>query len=184
LVIEESNMSIYKSVNGTIFHSGAVIRGIHSECEFCREGELFKIVFIRWQKEGGVSIGIFSPKKKSGFHDLEGTVPDHQGYWIGEDKLVAYFTVERLKLTVKSPLMYRGKDLINKKGVFICEYDKLLSDMRSGYLNKRPSHIFVEFEDYVCGTSCDGFGKKGHCAMVPRAAVKFEKETEANALFL
>ena len=115
-------------------------------------GDHIEIKVIRKNNGEDVKIGI-TGGYHDGWHNLEGLVPSHQGYWVTREQIFTCVDLIGEKdLKIKGNLTFKGKKLKGKK----C---KILSSLEDG-------SMFVEFDENIGGTSCDGLGHRGHCIVV------------------
>ena len=179
-------MATFLSIGDNLrYYEGSVVRSCGEvwEHEICRPDKLFRIAILNWRKDGSCTIGLYSPEELSNWHNLEDMLPSHTGYWIEEDQLAEFFELERLRLEITSNITIRGKNMKGRKGTFLCPFDDSAS-MPIRYRIYTPQHLFVELDDNVGGSGCDGLGKKGHCVMVPGNAVVFDDTKMARRLHL
>ena len=178
-------MTTFLTIGDTRYYEGSILRSCEDAPEhgICKPDKLFRIAILSWRKDGGCSIGLYSPEEISHWHNLDGMLPDHTGYWLEEGHLSELFTLEALRLEIISNIATRGKELKGRKGTYLCPFDDTAS-MPMPMKIYTPHQIFVELDDNIGGSGCDGLGKKGHCVLVPRDAVKFEKPKKARRLCL
>ena len=171
---------------GVTYHEGSVLISTEKAYErgICDEGYLFRIAMFGWSNTGLRNIGLFSPTKLSKWHELDGYLPDHQGWWIEVNELGRNFTLHNMRVEVIEEIRTDDKPLLGKKGNYLCPYVDFQSQRMASGCIFRPSHVFMEFDDYVGGLSADGIGKRGHCILVPTSSIKFEEEIFARDLMI
>jgi len=178
-------MATFGKINEKLYYEGSILRSLDEarDRDLCQKDRLFRIVVLSWRKNGSCTIGVYSPEERGNWHDLDEMTPNYHGLWFEEDEFDDLFQLERLRVVVVEKVLHRGKELIGRKGTYICPLDVSASMMQSWKIFT-PESFFIEMDDNVGGSGCDGLGKKGHCVLVPRSAVKFEKQKEAMALQL
>jgi hypothetical protein len=180
-------MSTYVSVNGVHYHEGCVMQAkeIAEEMGICSKGKFCRIVKIIWKKNGQCQIGALLAGQHSAWHHMDGMVPDNRGYWLDAEHLGEAFELAKMKIEIIGDAHYRAKDLKGRKGVYLSSFGDaggLPPDVPISAINVK--HVFVELEDNVGGSGCEGMGKRGHCVMVPRECVRFEDSKTAKLLHL
>lgn len=96
------------------------------------------------------------------WHDLEGRCENGHGYWLTSDQAIAWLVFEPRELTIIKEYKFKGRNLRGMK----C---RNLSHMSDG-------SIFIEAEENIGGTSCDGMGKRGHCIIVDPEIVGMKRQ--------
>ena len=180
-------MSTYVSVNGVRYHEGCVIQAKRTAEEWglCPKGQFCRIIKIIWNKNGTCSIGVLSPRPNEGWHHLDGMTPDGRGYWMDTEQLSCGFDTVKMRIEIKDDVDYRTKKLKGRKGNYLSPFNDtggLPSDVAITAVNVK--HVFVELDDNVGGSGCEGMGERGHCVMVPRESVRFEDSNTAKLLYL
>jgi hypothetical protein len=143
-------------IAGKIIRVGDRLRGNYSAPErgLGREGDLVTVVQIQ-----NNMVGLRSEKRLEGWGDLDGTLPQRQGYWATRDCIHDNFELVESKFIVNADVQYKKHSL---KGMRCT----LLRDIGHG------EHSFVELEKDVGGGSADGLGKSGYCVLVPAGSLK------------
>ena len=179
-------MTTFLSINGILYYEGTIIQSLPSawnDHEICKSGVLLRIALLLWQKSGSCQVGVYSPEVIDHWNSIDDHVENRHGYWIDESRLSGAFVQERLRVEVIEKAAHRGKDLLGRKGTYLCPLDDTADRAMSSKIF-RPEFLFIEMDEHVGGSGCDGLGKKGHCVLVPSRAVKFEKQKEAVGLCL
>lgn len=179
-------MASFLSIGNNRYYEGSIVRALEGawECEICRPDKLLRIAVLNWKKNGTCSVGLYSPEEFGHWHNLDEMVPNHTGYWIEEHQLLELFVLEPMRLEVTSNFTVRGKNLKGLKGTYLCPFDDSSSNIMSHHKVYNPREIFVELDENIGGSGCDGLGKKGHCVMVSAESVKFEDQKMATRLRL
>lgn len=126
----------------------------------CPEGLVVEVKKITETQQDGAHIAIYSKSSIGGWHSLDGTVGNGHGYWITKMQLVKGFTLIRALYEVNQPTVFKGLDLQKKK----C---KVLFEIKS----TKENPVMVEFIEPISGCGGDGFGKSGHCLVLPKKAL-------------
>lgn len=110
------------------------------------------IVTVQYITDEGM-VGLYSERRLSGWSDLDGEVPNRQGFWASRDCIHDNFVPVDVGLVVKRPVKFKNRDLQGMK----CKILRALGDRK---------HVFVEMEENVGGGSADGLGRAGHCVLL------------------
>lgn len=112
----------------------------------------------------GGSVGIIADQQMPGWHDFMGKGPSNRCLWIEVDSIEHYLEpTGSKKFVVAKAYRFGGTELKGKKGHIIQETD---------------SGLFVEMEEHIKGIGCDGLGKKGHCAFIPKDCITYKSDEE------
>jgi hypothetical protein len=136
--------------------------------EICRSKTEVKIHCINRNGDETL-LGLYSENPLSGWHDLEGQVPNRHGYWATRDCLIDNFSLKREDYTIKEDTVFKGVSL---KGM----------SCRLLHVNKRGL-CFVELDKNVGGGSADGLGKKGHCVVMHKSALEAAETKDKKKAF-
>jgi hypothetical protein len=101
--------------------------------------------------------------KLSRWHNLDGHLPDHTGYWFEGGELFYYFDMFEVEAQITKDFVFKGVNLAGKTG-------KILANLEGGFQ-------FVELEEDVGGCSADGLGKAGHCVAVHKTTLKLKQKS-------
>lgn len=146
--------------NKRIFVGDKLVANMEAhENGLCPNKTTVTVVLIRNDSSGIPVIGIRSPKRLEGWHDLDGNVEPHKGLWLTRDTLMDNFSIVHTSMEVSSDFEFKNRNLKGKR----C---RVLSH------DKRLNHYMVEFDENIGGTGADGMGKSKHCALIPGHILK------------
>ncbi len=121
-------------------------------------GEVMIVKTIYRKSNNTFSLGLYSDKYKSEWHDLEGNVENGHGWFFEDEEIRRYFTF-KTNIVVVSDFEFKKENLKGLKGRILAAVDK-------------TNHFLVEFEKNIGGSSGDGLGKRGRCIIIDRRLVK------------
>ena len=78
-------------------------------------GNVVEVVLIQ-----GLQIGLYSKRKIHGWHDLDGTVSDKQGWWASRDALIDNFDVVVEDYTIAEEVMFKKRNLRGMQAKLLC----------------------------------------------------------------
>lgn len=112
------------------------------------------------------TVGIVADTYVPGWHNFSGEGQDGHCLWINIDDLDHCLEpLEERKFTVAKAYSFGGVELKGKRG-------RVIQNTQDG--------VFVEMDEHIKGISCDGMGKKGHCALIPENYLIWRSNKNSN----
>jgi hypothetical protein len=128
-------------------------------------GEVLTIEKIGGRDGSDTQIGLVANRRHEGWHNLDGNCPNGCGYWVSFSKAVMGTDKTDEVVEITGDVTFKGRKLKGRRA------RKLTT------LSHAPM-VFVEFDENIGGSSADGMGKRGHCALVPLEKLKSVKDKE------
>lgn len=119
-----------------------------------KEGLQIEIVLIDNYEDKQYEIGVYAPDAPDGWHDLDEEIDEPNGYYFSHEDFVNYFRRDNAYKILGKTFYFAGSTEL--KG-------RRLTGLKCKVLKKSQSHMLLEFEENIGGSSGDGIGKSGHC---------------------
>lgn len=118
---------------------------------------LFSVWGFKQLENGRTLIGLYSPIHNIHWGSLDGNVLSGHGLWVNVSSFIEDLHLMSKKYEIHTKYSFKNQDLKSMECKILYDYDE--------------NNVFVEMDENIGGSNCDGLSKTGHCIILPRSSL-------------